>query len=559
MKKLFYLPLFILVLHTQLIGQCSQPQAINYLHGNNVRAAFLNGGDMFWDGTQSAQYQVPYTPGGTTLNTIFASALWLSAVDPSANVLVSTQTYRTNGTDYWSGPLDPATGQANDCQAFDQIWKVTGADVQAFLADFNDNGVLDNPVPSSILQWPARNNSHSTVIMNSSNPSADLAPFFDKNNDNTYNPYDGDYPIADPAHSAVIADDLLWMVFNDNGNIHTHSSVQGLKTEIHLTAYAFSCSNDPIINSTIFTRHKIINRNTLTLTDWSAGLWVDFDLGCHHDDYIGTAPNLNTMYVYNEDNDDNVVCGSTNGYGTNPPVQAITMLNQSLDNSIYMVNSPSSPTGDPVSAMNYHRLLNGSWGNGTPLSSGGSGYNPVNSSTAAHMFPDNPNDPNGWSMHTEGLNGLDTRALGATHQATVLPGQSIEIVTAYSYHRDMNKSNLENVDLMYQQVPMIQSFYNNGYSNNNCSFATSVQQISAANNWIEVYPNPTKDILTINSKQTPITAIEIINPLGQSILQKSNLNEQALQLSLKDLSQGFYILKVNSENDTWSQKIQLTK
>ena len=561
MNKLLYPIVFILALHTQLISQCNEPQAINYLHGNDVRAAFRNGGDMFWDGTQ-AQYQVPYNSGGAPLNTIFAGALWLTAVDPGGNVRSAIQTYRSNGSDYWSGPIDPSLGIPQHCQDFDQIWKVSGADVQALLADYNDNGTIDNPVPSSLLAWPAHGNPHSPVITNLSHV-ADLAPYFDRNMDQVYNPYDGDYPIADPNYPQVIADDLMWMVFNDNGGLHTQSNGSPLKAEIQLTAYAFSCSNDPVINSTIFTRHKIMSREALKLSDWHAGIWVDFDLGCNSDDYIGSAPNLNTIYAYNQSNND-VSCGSGgNGYGTNPPVQAVTMLNQTMDRSIYMINAPNSPMSEPSNAGGYQNIMKGYWKDGSAMTNNGDGYSPSNILTtpAPHIFPDNPNNATGWSMQTEGLSGNDLRALSIIDRDSIYPGESVELVTAYSYHRDMNNNNLQNVDLMYQQVPMIQNFFNNGYSNGTCSFATSVQQISAAkaNDWIEVYPNPTKNILTINAKEKAITAIEIINPLGQSVLQKSNLNEPTLQLSLKDLNQGFYILKVSSDKDTWSQKIQITK
>ena len=140
MKHIISLLSFLLLSYSQLLGQCTQPLAIEYLHGNDVRAVFRNAGDMFWDCVE-AQYQVPYTQGQPSISSIFAGGLWLGAYDQGGNLLIAAQTYRTLGTDYWSGPLDSAA-QAIDCSGFDKIWQVKGTAVTALLADYNDNGVI---------------------------------------------------------------------------------------------------------------------------------------------------------------------------------------------------------------------------------------------------------------------------------------------------------------------------------------------------------------------------------------------------------------------------------
>ena len=543
MNQILSLVSILLLTYCQLLGQCTAPQAKEFLHGNDVRATFRNAGDMFWDGVSEAQYYVPYSQGQPSISSIFAGGLWLGTYDQGGNLLIAAQTYRTVGTDYWSGPLD-TTAQAIDCSGFDKIWQVKGTVVTALLADYNDNGVIDNPIDTSLLLWPGRGNAYSFAINGLQLPDQDLAPFFDQNFDGIYNPYQGDYPVADPNHTDVIADDLLWMVFNDNGNYHSQTNGLSIKVEVQLTAYAFYCTGDDLINQSIFTRHKIINKNSENLHNLKVGLWTDFDLGCLNDDYIGTIPNLNTVYAYNQDNNDDIPCSSAgvDGYGINPPVQAITLLNQGLTSSSYYVHSASN-IGDPSSSISYYRLLNGYWPNGTPLTYGGDGYNTSSSNATSFVFPDNPNSSTGWSMVSAALTGLDQRVIGVTTIDTLVSNTSVDLFAAYSYHRDLDSNHLQNVNLMYQQIPILQSFYDNGYENSLCSHTVSVPQINSTRetNLIAVHPNPSNDIINLKTNEV-INEISVISPNGTTVMTSKRTS-----FSVQELPIGLYFLKIYTE------------
>ena len=173
MNQILSLVSILLLTYCQLLGQCTAPQAKEFLHGNDVRATFRNAGDMFWDGVSEAQYYVPYSQGQPSISSIFAGGLWLGTYDQGGNLLIAAQTYRTVGTDYWSGPLD-TTAQAIDCSGFDKIWQVKGTVVTALLADYNDNGVIDNPIDTSLLLWPGRGNAYSFAINGLQLPDQDL-------------------------------------------------------------------------------------------------------------------------------------------------------------------------------------------------------------------------------------------------------------------------------------------------------------------------------------------------------------------------------------------------
>lgn len=453
---------------------CVESTAEEYIQNSDMKIMFRNAGDMFGNGTQ-AQYAVPYVYSQTQTHAIFAAGTWMGGYDAGGNLMLAAQTYRSQGNDYWAGPLDPNTGTVLDCQGFDKIWKVQRWAVEQHIADFNDNGIIDGPVHASLLQWPGRNNPNFASQMGFSLPAnQDLAPFYDLNNDGLYNPLDGDYPVFEDGNVNAIAEEVLWSVFNDNGNLHTQSGSVPLKVEVQQTAYLFSCSNDPLLNKTLFVKHKVINKSALPIYEYYYGVWSDFDMGCNSDDYVGTIPSKNTVYAYNADNNDDNPCGNTLvGYGVNPPVQAMTVLNRPLAHSNYHVNG-SGPQGDPSTAIQYYRLLSGGFANGTPLTLGGNGYNPNNPNALVtdYMFPDNPNDQSGWSMLTEGLSGLDQRTLASTYKDTLLAGETFVVDIAYSYHRHPDSSNLQNVNLMEQQIDLVQQYFDNNFNLVGCAQPT---------------------------------------------------------------------------------------
>lgn len=450
---------------------CPESTAQEYIQNSDMKIMFRNAGDMFWDGTQ-AQYAVPYvynTPNQT--HATFAAATWMGGYDAGGNLLLAAQMYRDQGNDYWAGPLDPFMGTAEHCEDFDYIWKIQRWAVERHIADYN-NGGITGTVDQSLLRWPGRSNPYFAAEMGFQLPmNQDLAPFYDVNTDGIYNPYDGDYPVFEDGNQNAIAEEMLWSVFNDNGGLHTQSNGLALKVEVQQTAYLFSCSNDPLLNKTLFVKHKVMSKSALPIYDYYYGVWSDFDMGCNNDDYVGTIPSKNTIYAYNTDNNDDNPCGnSLSGYGTNPPVQALTILNHPLAHSIYHINN-SGPTGDPSGSIGYYNLLSGKFLDGTPLTIGGTGYNPndTNAVPTNYMFPDNPNNTSGWSMYTEALSGLDQRILGSIYKDSLMPGETFIVDLAYSYHRDLDSSNTQNVNLMEQQIDQVQQYYDDNFNLIGCA------------------------------------------------------------------------------------------
>jgi hypothetical protein len=82
------------------------------------------------------------------------------------------------------------------------------------------------------------------------------------------------------------------------------------------------------------------------------------------------------------------------------------------------------------------------------------------------------------------------------------------------------------------------------------SASLSVDNNVIANVVIEIYPNPTKDRLSIESTHS-INEIEIYNPIGQQILKTT----QVENINLSNFKSGIYSLKINIEDHVFVKKL----
>jgi hypothetical protein len=437
---------------------CIESRAETDLNINNVRARLRAGGDVWWNGN-IARYVVPNVDpasGQPEVSSLYAGAIWLGAYDDGGNLILAAQTYRSGGNDYWTGPLDTATGTTDKatCENWDRHFRVLGADIDALRADFlapDANGQSDFTVdtrPSrALLGWPGRGNPHFAAIYGFDLPDQDLAPFVEPpgREDGIYDPFDGDHPVIEVAgcgnnyFTPVYADEMIWWVFNDRGNLHSQSN--GLPMSMEVQALAFGYRTTDAINNMTFYRYKLLNRNTLRLRDTYFSLWSDPDLGCFTDDYIGCDTTTGMGYVYNADNNDDATCGAQGlGYGTTVPALGVDYFRGPLDsagNQIglsgfqYHVNQ-AGPTGDPNSALGYYRLMSGFWPDGTAVSYGGNGYNTNVTVRTPYVFPSFPTDqnPGAWSMCNGGTTGAgDFRFLHTSGPFTLLPGATNELIS----------------------------------------------------------------------------------------------------------------------------------
>ncbi|PHI21020.1 hypothetical protein CEQ90_04875 [Lewinellaceae bacterium SD302] len=429
---------------------------------NNVRARLTTGGDVWWDG-DNGRYVVPKpAPGDDEVSSIFAGAVWLGGRSPSGTLKVSAQQYgRGSGNfDYYPGPLTPEGVTSQDtCSNWDRFFVVSGENIRLFIADYlealdADALPLDpNDIPEDILGWPALGNPYFFDINGYELPTGfqGLAGFWDEDGNGFYDPTGGDFPIIEirgceagggSDFEPQFAEEMTFWIYNDAGNIHRESNTpEQIRMEVQVQAFAFTTADD--INNMTFQRYKLINRATDDLEDTYFAMWVDPDLGCYEDDYVGCDTVRDLAYIYNEDEQDGS-SGTTCAqgvltYGEEIPILGVDYFRGPLDengnelgmSSFIYINgagtNPPPPTTDPNTAPEFYNFLQGIWKDGTPLEFGGDGFD-EGSFTTRYAFPDAPEDDEGWSMCAAGLESVDRRTLQASGPFTLTPGAVNELI-----------------------------------------------------------------------------------------------------------------------------------
>ena len=389
-------------------------------------------------------------------------------------------------------------------------------------------------IPEEIMTWPA----HGDVGLGQDfylapfedNPFGGGTP-------GLYEPELGDYPWYDldqteddclnrnrTAPIPLFGDQTLWWVFNDKGNIHTETQGQPIGMEIKGQAFAFNTQDE--INNFTFYNYTLINRGTQTLNNTWFGQWVDPDLGDSEDDYVGCDVQRGLGYCYNGNNNDQDNQGAI-GYGIQPPavgvdffegpyqdsdgmdnpgpnvdsLQAFIPCNVAaagtgipyaglgigygdgiVDNERYGMrrfvyhNRQTGPqqTQDPQVAEHYYNYLRGLWRDGTPLTFGGTGYNPNNPAAlpAQYMFPGD-SDPVHWGTNCvdpgndnwteEGENNApgDRRFIQSAGPFTLTPGDYNNITVGVCWARATSGGPFASVQLLRRVNDKAQALFDN--------------------------------------------------------------------------------------------------
>ncbi len=509
--------------YQQKTSGCSPATGKTVLELNNVRALIHTGGNLWQIASENrAQYEVPK---GSGIMALFTSALWLGGTDVNDQLKLAALRY-LQGRDYWTGPLtDDGTAEIvyEQCQKYDRHFVVNRDEVNQFDAWFKageydaangtntQNELFPNYViPTSILEWPA----HGDPAFNQNYY---LAPFYDRNNDGTYDPFDGDYPWYDIEGDVecnndrtltLYGDQTFWWVMNDKGNIHSETNSEPIGMEIKAQAFAFS-SNDAV-NDMTFYNYELINRSTQTLTNTYFGVFVDVALGGPFDDYVGCDVSRGLAYAYNGRAVDISEQGFL-GYGSNPPAIGVDFFegpyqdNDGIDNAygigpgealngigygdsiidnerygmrrfVYYNNlgGGNGAQTDPVTAQEYYYYLQGIWKDGTQMVYGGSGHisdalaNP--NQPTYFMFPDD-SDPlawgtNGvqqqpWNEQTAGNQPYDRRFVQSAGPFTLLPGAVNNITVGVAYARAAGGDPFESVQALKIADDKAQSLFEN--------------------------------------------------------------------------------------------------
>ncbi|MBK7425789.1 MAG: hypothetical protein IPI60_01495 [Saprospiraceae bacterium] len=441
------------------VARAQTDQAIN-----NVRARLTTGGDVWRNGNDGG-YVVPKPVVGSGVlgvSSIFAGAVWLGGYDPFDNLKVAAQTFRSQtSNDFWPGPLnEEGQTEKQECARWDKFFKVLGENITTHIRGYQaalatGSQYDEELIPNDVLGWPGFGNPHFERLNGFPlpNTSQGLAGFHDEDGDGAYDPVNGDYPIIEirGCPEPQYPDEMIFWIYNDAGNIHTSSRGFPIQMEVQVQAFAYKTNDE--INDMTFQRYKLINRATDIIERTYFAMWVDPDLGCYQDDYVGCDSTRSLMYVYNEDQVDGLSgcdCAGTPTYCTNVPILGVDYFRGPLDRDVLDslgnpteigmssfvyynnggIGGASPATADPSQAIEYYRYLSGFWRDGTPITLGGTGYNVGSTQTVKYVFPDGPNSQaaTAWSMCSSNLSFGDRRTVQASGPFRLRPGDVNELI-----------------------------------------------------------------------------------------------------------------------------------
>jgi hypothetical protein len=220
-----------------------------------------------------------------------------------------------------------------------------------------------------------------------------------------------------------------------------------------------------------------------------------------------------------------------------------------------------SDTCEPDSASHYYRYLNSFWKNGEPLKYGGGGHSlnggtgpetkfifPGNSDTcnygSEHIDHSPPTNPiYGWNEKGEVRAQGNRIGLGSMGPFTLEPGGWNYLDYAFIWARADTGNEWQSVEKVLANTEKIHHWYaHNNFPS--CEHFSGIGSINESNNMAKIYPNPTKDNITIEFPEKAIA--QIIDMQGR-IVKEFNIGSPSTTINISDLSNGLYSVKVFSE------------
>ena len=560
MKK--HLTLALLSLASILAAQPDSTVAQDYIHGNNIDALLNSNGSLFWDGGNGH-----FIAGEDGRSTVRAAGLWIAGVDNAGNLKGAIQMYNEDGrSDFVPGLL----GDTVNAENWNHIWKVTGEDILLHIRDLETDWVLDDTI-ASIFGWPGRGNPFFEQYNGFPLPdinSHQLAPFYDNNLNGVYEPHLGDFPMNDTRNcgSAPVPAEFSWFSFHDD-TPHTESNMIPIIMEVNTQVVAYRCTDNQFANNSLLLFYKITNLAKEDINSCYFGVFIDFQVGCPDDDYVATYPEKNIFYAYNSDGYDED-CDTFTGFHENPPVVAVTLLRgpkneflEELPLSVFMpIHEGSTIPGQapPEQPAEYYNYLTGRWKDGTPLTNGGTGYNPGSTDYTNIIFPGRPGmDTTEWTELNSGITPGRRRVIASYGPFTLQPNAVNAIQLIITQIPGTNGPLFENLDVLYDSLFEAFGFLYNGCIDPTPLYPKCTEDIEIPplppppplpEEFI-ISPNPVSKILTIQIKDPGnVDRLSVYDATGRLVFEKELLTD-VLEINVAGWPKGTYFVRLGKGDE----------
>lgn len=467
------------------------------LQTDEFEVLITSDGRLFHTGGDDSLCESPN--GGTFFR---EAGFWISAVSSKGNHKAAHHHKTTS--DYGFGPLDTLLGlTAGDQARWNRVWKLRKQDITDHKNQFQ---LGEYVAPFDLKTWP--------VHLEGDYPEYN-APFIDYDQNGMYEPDSGDYPF-------VPGDQMIYSIYNDaTGEGNTQDGFS-LNTEIRAKYWVDQDQPHMLFFDLVF-----YNRNTTQDYDSTyVGLYADGILG-ETEAYGQTDLYQTAVYVYHSGN-------SLAEFNGGVPAGGFFFEDQDLHSSV-ILDGVSPHRKLPTTAREFRNVLEGSWTNGEKMTVGDSGIAgtvPTSFSFGGSTY----NSGNAWieeNTYDKGRRYL----IGSVKVGKWNRGNYKQLKGAIVMS---NHGGLHQVKSAVNEV----------------KYTASVAQ-KASDLAVVSWPNPSEGDVTIGSKWTPNSYIQVYTPDGRLVYNHALETNHVIPCNVFKHS-GIYIIQVKRPREliTVKQVIQ---
>ena len=489
-------------------------------------------------------------------STVFSRALWISALDSSERVHIACNTYNQRGKDFTPGPLGKnAKYKSAWKQKYNRVFVVHAKEITKHRKAVSDSGTISYVNPH-IQEWPVYEIDGTDTLK--------MAPWVDANNNGFYDPEKGDYP-------KIKGDEALFTVYHDSIR-HAETQGEPMLIQVNELTWSVKCplwqNTDTfgIIDNTVFVEYELINRSKNRYRNARLGSFLDVDLGYYADDAVGCAPSHNVGFGYNGDSMDEV----TYGFGNNPPVQNVVFCEGPLADSdgkdsdndgvvdnvgeqakmgsfMFYDNSNHPTFGNPHAAIEYFRLMNSKYLDGSPVKLDTQVVN------FQYSHGEDPSCPGKyWTEKTSGNFIGDRRFVMSTASFDWSPGQTVHQTIAYQTMQTAYR--VDPVADVMHVADVVNTVYQNA-SWMNCQIAFLATEKFSEEPQFAIFPVPVNQQLYVKSTTNfNPNGLAIYDLTGRKIEVSFSKTNDMYLADLANIPDGIYILSLKEGANSFSAK-----
>jgi hypothetical protein len=488
-------------------------------------------------------------PNAAPINLLSHLSPWVGGHDPAGNLKLSCEMSDLGLSDWKPGILGITTVPS--------VWRITYEQIQAHLADFRDNGFIDNPIPE-IFAWPAMGNPHSISLngFEASPNYSESANFYDTDADGIYLPENGDFPITTlMAHTFVEfpPDQIIFTCFFADSIAHL-TKAKTIPQMVTLHAVTFDCSGHPFMENAVFMEYTYSYYEVERMDSTYFGLYADFDIGNPYDDYLGCVDgNFSYIYAYNADTTMDVQAG------LNPPMVNLRLIKGPMDtfgNEVLFKHCmpiiPDHPfwgLNAPSNFYQFYNYLSGSWRDGAPLTYGGSGYGGTQVTNLPYTGI--PSNASTWSEFSAQNTPGDRKVVASFQPVTILPKNvnSVMFSLSVSDNKWPVKQLAEFKEFGEYQYIVTNTFHHgNTIIDELCFNEVSTQYLD--NTRISLSPNPASSNFLVTTSNSVFEEAKLFDLTGRLVAASLSDGETSAQISFNTahLPSGLYLLHWKLKN-----------